>query len=340
MIDSTIVRLLLKDNFKESFDILEKTGGSLYLNNTINKWLLSIFIQGISEMYSNFIWDLFLLEGNFVIFKAIYAIFVILQKYINKHKSFEDLNVAFNEIPLQFNNRGRLAYYLIGKQFNFSMDAIKKYRKCLASQIINEIMGLGSFNNYEDDDDEDEKDNNNIKKEKKIVCDLDWPQCVNDKKNLEKENDFVVLKELEKPNVIDDYIDYYKQYKNGIKNIGYNNKKKSLFNNDIKNQKIKHLKEEKFKDLLIERKKHFCGSNIMSIRSSLCEKEKNNNIKKDNLGNKKVKQLINKFNERKNSDERDRRIDRIVTHVSIGNRSKIAFKKETIEKEVLFDDDN
>ena len=113
MIDSTIVRLLLKDNFKETFQILEKSGGALYLNNTINKWLLSIFIQGISEKYSNFIWDLLLLEGNIVIFKAIYAIFIILQKYINKQKTFKDLNIAFNEIPLKFNNRGKLAYYLI-----------------------------------------------------------------------------------------------------------------------------------------------------------------------------------------------------------------------------------
>ena len=76
----------------------------------------------------------------------------------------------------------------------------------------------------------------------------------------------------------------------------------------------------------------------MSIRSSFSEKENNNN-KKDNSGNKKINQLISKFNERENSNERDRRIDRIVTHVSIGNRTKIAFKKETVEKEFFLDDD-
>ena len=58
MIDCTIVRLLIKQNFKETFQIIENSGGTLYFNNAINKWLLSIFIQGISEMYSNFILDL------------------------------------------------------------------------------------------------------------------------------------------------------------------------------------------------------------------------------------------------------------------------------------------
>ena len=75
MIDCTIVRLL-----------------TLYFNNAINKWLLSIFIQGISEMYSNFILDLFILEGNLVIFKAVYAVFVILEKYIKNLSTYNDLN--------------------------------------------------------------------------------------------------------------------------------------------------------------------------------------------------------------------------------------------------------
>ena len=81
MTDSAIVRFLIKENFKDTYNILEDTGAILYLNNTINKWLLSIFIQGISEMYSNFIWDLFLLEGNIIIFKTIYAMIIILEKH-------------------------------------------------------------------------------------------------------------------------------------------------------------------------------------------------------------------------------------------------------------------
>ena len=340
MIDSTIVRLLIKENFKETFQILEDNGGSLCLNNTINKWLLSIFIQGISEMYSNFIWDLFLLEGNIIIFKAMYAVFLILEKYIKKRSSFEEINNNFINIPLEFNNRGKLAYYLICKQFHFNMEIIKKYRKSLSSQIIKEIVGLGSFNSYEEDE-EDEEDEKNINNEKnKIICDLDWPQCIKDKKNLEKENDFVVLKELEKPNVIDDYIDYYNDYKNGSKKIGYKNNKINFLNDDdIESQKIKYFKEERFKILLIERKKHYCGSNLMSIRACFSKNEKNKN--KDKIINKKITKIKNYFKEGENIKERDRRIDRIVTHVYKGNKNKIDIKKENIEKEKKYflDDD-
>ena len=193
MTDTAIARFLIKENFKETFKLLEDTGGSLSLNNVINKWFLSIFIQGISDEYSNFIWDLFLLEGNIITFKAVYAVFIILEKYLKKLKSFEALNNAFNKIPLELKQRGKLAYYLIGKKFNFNMELIKRYRKILSSQVIKEILDLGLFKCHDEDDEED-KDKT---KENEIICDLDWPQCIKDKKNLEKESDFIVFKELE-----------------------------------------------------------------------------------------------------------------------------------------------
>ena len=58
MTDNSIIRILLKDNFRDIYDALEESGGSLYLNNAVNKWLLSLFIQGISEVYTYFIWDM------------------------------------------------------------------------------------------------------------------------------------------------------------------------------------------------------------------------------------------------------------------------------------------
>ena len=69
MTDNSIVQRLLKENFRDIFEALEESGGLLYLNNAINKWLLSIFIQGISDLYIFFIWDMFLLEGNIIIFR-------------------------------------------------------------------------------------------------------------------------------------------------------------------------------------------------------------------------------------------------------------------------------
>ena len=129
--DSTIALSLVKQNFPKLFDLLEQSGGILYLNNSINKWFLTIFINKISETYSTFIWDLFLLEGSIVFFKSLYAIMAILKPFILKYKSFDGLNFLLNYGPLKKNNRAKLAYYLIGKKYNFNMDMIKKYRKVL-----------------------------------------------------------------------------------------------------------------------------------------------------------------------------------------------------------------
>ena len=341
MTDCAIVRLLLKENFKDIFKKLENSGGILYLNNSINKWFLSLFIQGISEIFSNFIWDMFLLEGNIIIFKAIYAIIIILQKQLKIYKSLGDLNKILNDIPLGFNDRAKLAFYLIGKKFNFNMDIIKKYRKTLSLQIIKEIVSLGTFKDDEDNDDEGDDKN----KKKEIICDLDWPLCIKDKKNLEKEYDYVVLKELDEPNVIEDFIDYYNEYKDGSKKMEYKNKSMNFLNDDdIESQKIKYFKEERFKDILIERKKHYCGSNIMSIRSFFYKSKinKNNKEKEKNKENVKIKKTRSFFNEKEkeeNINERDRRIDRIVTQVFKGNQNKISFIKENVEKNILLDDE-
>ena len=211
MTDTSIVRLLLKENFRDIYEALEETGGILYLNNTINKWLLSIFVQGMSDSYTLLIWDMFLLEGNIVIFKTIYALIYILEKHIIKCKNFDELNNVFNEVPLNLNQRANLAYYLISKKFNFNMDLIRKYRKTLSPQIIKEIEGLGTFSNATDQNEENEECES-----KKIVCDLDSPICLNDKKDLSKEYDHIVLKQLYEPLVIDNYFNFEEE--NKIKN--------------------------------------------------------------------------------------------------------------------------
>ena len=215
MTDNSIVQLLLKENFRDIYDALEQSGGDLYLNNAINKWLLSIFIQGISDMYSYFIWDMFLLEGNIILFKAVYAMIIILENQIIQCKTFDELNQILNEAPLEFDKRGKLAYYLISKKFNFNMNMIKKYRKAISPQIIKEIVDLGFFTHYsEKEEEKDNNDQNEGKKDKeKDLCDLDWPICIKDKKFLERDYSYIVLKELNEPTVIDNYIDNFEDYK-------------------------------------------------------------------------------------------------------------------------------
>ena len=321
MTDTSIARILLKDNFKDIYDALEKSEGSLYLNNAINKWLLSIFTQGISEIYTYFIWDLFLLEGNVIIFKTIYAMIIILEKDIIKCKSFEELNNILNEIPLTFNKRGKLAYYLISKKFNFNMDMIKNYRKILTPSIIKEVINIGTFQNIGDEDDS----SNN---KKTIICDLDWPLCLKDKKDLKKEYDHIVLKQLNEPNIIDNYIDNYEEYQHLKKNINSNRESEEEL-----------LKEKKYEDLLIERKKHLCRSKIMSIRESLIKSNNFAKIKSSDIKARKLSsEFYNKdFNYNENALKRNMTINQIIIDVANDNEGKISFIKENIENEFLKD---
>lgn len=315
MTDSSIVLILIKDNFPEIYDYLESNNGMIYLNNAINKWLLTIFIHRVSEVYSRFILDMFLLEGNIIIFKALYAIMTILVPHIKKCKNYDDLNNVFHNFPSKLENRPKLAYYLISKKFNFNMDLIKKYRKETNKKIIQEIKGLGDFL-------KEEEEKINKKNGKKLECDLDRPLCIKDKKNLLQNYDHIVLKELFEPNVIEDYIDKYEQYKDDIK-IDKNN--------------------EKFEDLLIERRKHNCDSKKRSIRDNILknnekdkemdmvdliiddmkyeeeDKEENNNELEDSLLN----------------DKNNKNMNTIIQNIAKENLPIINFVKEKDEENIM-----
>ena len=322
MTDSSIASLLIKQNFKDIYDLLETSGGILYLNNIINKWLLSLFLQGTSEIYHYFIWDLLLLEGNIVIFKTIYALFFRLQNDILKCKTIDEVNTVFNKNPEKFVERENLAYYLISKKFNFNMDLIKKYRKMLNPQIIDGIVKMGCFD--ESDDDSDDGKNT----EKKIVCcDLDWPQCLKDKRDLSKEFDHLILKELNEPDVINNYFDEFFNDNNDIIN------RITSFDDE----KVKFYKEDKFKNLVIERRKHLCDSNTKSMRNSLYRNVDGNNIIDRNISSKvrSYSYSVFYFDEKTGHYEQNKKIDKIVENVSKDNQNVIAFKKENVDIGVI-----
>jgi hypothetical protein len=301
--DSSIVQQLLRDNFPEMFTLLEKLGGTMYLTNAINKWFLTIFINRISEVYSNLIWDLFLLEGNLVMFKATYALIRMMYKFIMECKNFDDLNSVFQNVPPTLKIRGKLAYYLLSKKFNFNIDIIKECRKNMNIKVIKEISNLD--NSLKNEIEKAKKKNN-----KDLKCDLDWPICIYDFKDLEKNFDYIVLKQLPEPEVIDDYFSENKKYENS----------KNIINN-----------EDKFEDLLIERKKHFCNSKIKSIRDNLI---KNENI--ENIENKIIIEKIeenNIINLEENIEKKE--INELIINTANENQKIINFEKEKAEDSIM-----
>ena len=327
MTDSSIVQILLKKNFPKIFKLLEPSGGTIYLNNIINKWLLTIFIHKVSDTYANFIWDMFLLEGNIVLFKALYAFMILLEPHILNCKTFDDLNKKLNHYPLTFERRDKLAYYLISKKFNFNMELIKKYRKKINKGVIKEIKGIGAFLKEEI-----------VKKNKKnYICNLKSPLCFKDKKNLDQNYDNIILKPLTKPEIIEDY--FYND------DDDYNKK----------DNKYNEKEEDKFEDLLIERRKHFCylvekENSDKLINGEINDKDNNknhitNNINinnKDNIINNNNNIIKNNDNIMKDNDINienensledidglnDKNIGKIIKDVVKDNEEKITFEKE------------
>ena len=328
MTDSSIVQILLKKNFPKIFKLLEPSGGTIYLNNIINKWLLTIFIHKVSDTYANFIWDMFLLEGNIVLFKASYAFMILLEPHILNCKTFDDLNKKLNHYPLTFEKRDKLAYYLISKKFNFNMELIKKYRKKINKGVIKEIKGIGAFLKEEI-----------VKKNKKnYICNLKSPLCFKDKKNLDQNYDNIILKPLTKPEIIEDYF--------------YNDDDDDY---NKKDNKYNEKEEDKFEDLLIERRKHFCylvekENSDKLINGEINDKDNNknhitNNINinnKDNIINNNNNIIKNNDNTMKDNDINienensledidglnDKNIGKIIKDVVKDNEEKITFEKE------------
>ena len=210
------------------------------------------------------------------------------------------------------------------------MEMIKKYRKTLNPRIIKEIIGLGVFNRRSKDDDESDKDSSK-EIEKKEECDLDWPICLYDKKDLEKEYDHIVLKQLQPPNVIDNYIDNFEEYQKM-------NSKKELDNDNEENLNIKYFKDKKYEELLIERKKHFCGSKLMSIRENLSKSFINfEKIKQQKIKVRKISEEFFKKEKTLNENTlvRNKTINKIIIDVANDNEDKITFVKEKVEKDLL-----
>ena len=308
--DSSIALNLIKQNFPQLFNELESSGCLPYLNNSINKWFLTIFIHKISETYSLFIWDLFLLEGNIIFFKSLYAIISILTPFILKCKSFDGLNLILTDGLLKENNRPKLAYYLIAKKYNFNMEMIKRYRKGISKRIIKEIIDMGFLENKE----------KKKKDDKDIICDLKNPLCLKNKKDLLKDYDNIVLKQLNKPEVIDDYfINYEKKYE--------------------KDKMINNKDEDNFEDLLIERRKHFCILEENTGKDNVDDDELIKIIEGEDKGINIFEKIINE-NDFDNSfdDINNNQMNRISIDVAKGSERDLIFLKEKEDNKFIFDD--
>ena len=250
IIDSIIIMDIINNNFKDILIHLNNLNGSIFINNLINNWLISLFLDNLSECFQLIIWDFFLLEGNIVFFFSIYGLMKMISKDIFKIKNFENLQRFFKQIVPTYENSEKLIYFLCIKNYSFNHLYIKKRRLELKEETLKNISQKNIFNI---------NDNNN--EDLTTICDLDWPICIKDKNYNNEIFEVITYKTLIPPIIKNNYF---------FDKIKFNN---NLYlkdnNNNFEDEKIN--KEELYSKIIIQRNKHLCNSELHSIKDILNE---------------------------------------------------------------------
>ena len=143
--------------------------------------------------------------------------------------------------------------------FEFNIKSLEKMRYNKKDEIYREIEKDVKLKKFKEDEKENKLVLNSLllykngKKNDFKECDLDWPLCIYDKKYRYELCEFLNFRVLN--------FDIKEDYFNNISELNNNNNNNIV--NEENNKNINPLikQAEKFKDLLIERRKHLCDSN-------------------------------------------------------------------------------
>ena len=252
MIDCTILKRLLHTNATKLNEHLISKGYELLLNNILYKWLLSLFIHTTSEEVMLCIWDVLLLEGHIVLFKAAIALLKIIEKDVLSSESIDTIMHTFDTKCESITCCKALRYYLLIKRYDFDTALIKNNRELIFPKVSNTIKKIplkrkqGSSNNDKQ-------------------CNKLWPYCLKGKNEQFDIKDYFVYKTNRKVKIIQKYFFNVAKGKSDMckgSNINCTNvtrKSKSF------EKKCTHHNcdtKEAFDMLLIQRKKHHCTNTI------------------------------------------------------------------------------
>ena len=251
LIDSTILKLLLKLNNPEIVYHLEKTELDSELNSIFFKWLSTLFTQYVSRSASLCIWDNFFVQGRIVLFKAALGILRILKADILKLTDIDEM-LSFIKNKLEnFDNNVKLRYYLTEKKFNFDIKVIKNFEKILKKNFMNEPEvkfpeEIASF----------------AKKSGLKSCNIDWPFCIYSNKVRNTEMHQLILKRNLPFNYWDNYffeeidpneVMESRKSRKSLKAYSWNDRNDETDRSLGKNLGQRDRRENIFKDILNER---------------------------------------------------------------------------------------
>ena len=277
-----LVTCVLEDNFSHVFEHLRSIMVDLYFNNTIYKWLLSLFIQCVHPDIQIIIWDMLLLEGTVVLFKSIIALVSIFENEIMNISSLEEANQFFEititrkPTPTEIET---IKKYLIVKLFDFDEEELKIQKNKIFPDTVEEIKANGRYVHTR-------------ATIKEINCDLDWPLCAHDVTYRQDISDYFVYSTLNGINIKDNYIDELEQQQESKK------KNEKEIKKEIKKESNDSLiKERSFINALIQRRKHCCNSEIMTMRYFVDKSNKGEIVNYDEVDNRR-KELYENYKEK------------------------------------------
>jgi hypothetical protein len=203
----------------------------IYIKNILMQWFLSLFIVNFPIKAQLLVWDILFVDKKVVLFKtAIYLIKELKDEFL-KVDNLEALTMLFKNYINNFKNLNGLKFQLILKKYEFDNSYINYNRLFILSEMIKKINQNNQFKLQ------------NLKEkilERVDYCDLSWPYCIYECDSYYQIFDYIVLKNDENLEIIDDYCETY-------------------LNNDSNDNYIFKLNEElTFKNILIQRKKHVC----------------------------------------------------------------------------------
>ena len=279
--------VLLKDYYHKNnheFKFLNNQNNEVLLNTVFFKWFETLFIDGLNENLTFFIWDALIINGDLILFKSALAIFEFIKKDILNIK-FEEIANFFEE-KLKYVKIDRKKFYNLVLFDKFKID-IKKFKQIRRTNLENGIKNLVNKNNKINENKINEnkinenkinENNNKINENSQIEeCNRNWPFCT--QKSKDEINEVLILKVFNQTNI--------------IKNFFENQNKIKIFDNENKNNI--------YNNLLILREKHECKKNS----SLIIDKDENLNkynrkLTKVLITNKKIKEKQN-FNILKDS---------------------------------------
>ena len=207
IVDTSILHILFKIQFKEMYEFLAEMNFEESLSNLLYKWLITMFISNLHNDLCMVILDSLFLQGSISLFYTTFGVFEMVKYEVFNCKEFEDLYFLFEQRLIEFNYPQYIIFYCIIKDYEFNYDFLNQKRLEYTPPVVEGIIEKNN-ERIEKLKKTSNKKNNRVSfvGEEQFHCQKDWPICIYDLTyKYDTLFNFLVLQIGEKINIIENY---------------------------------------------------------------------------------------------------------------------------------------